>query len=61
MLNRLVLYQQIQKTCCLHQLWLKKVCVDNEFSNPSKLYLGEDALYNLIDSMIEGSINIVVI
>ena len=31
----------------------KLVCVDDKFSKPFKSYLGEDAVYNLIDSMIE--------
>ena len=33
----------------------KLVCVDNEFSKPFKSYLGEDAIYNFINSMIEES------
>ena len=31
----------------------KLVCVDDKFSNPFKSYLGEDAVYNFISSMIE--------
>ena len=30
-------------------------CVDNKFSNDFKLYLGEDAVYNFISSMIKES------
>ena len=33
----------------------KLVCIDNEFSKPFKSYLGEDAIYNFINSMIEES------
>ena len=33
----------------------KLVCVDDKFSEPSKSYLGEDAGYNFISSMIEES------
>ena len=33
----------------------KLVCVDDKFSKPFKIYLGEDAVYNFINSMIEGS------
>ena len=33
----------------------KLVCVGNKFSNPFKSYLGEDAVYNFISSMIEES------
>ena len=33
----------------------KLVCVDNKFSKPFKSYLGEDAIYNFINSMIEES------
>ena len=31
----------------------KLVCVDNTFSKPFKTYLGEDDVYNFINSMIE--------
>ena len=31
----------------------KLVCVDDKFSNSFKSYLGEDAIYNLISSMIQ--------
>ena len=31
----------------------KLVCVDNKFSKPFKTYLGEDDVYNFINSMIE--------
>ena len=31
----------------------KLVCVDDKFSKPLKSYIGEDAVYNFIDSMIE--------
>ena len=31
------------------------VCVGNKFSKPFKSYLGEDAVCNLINSMIEAS------
>ena len=31
------------------------VCVGNKFSKPFKWYLGEDAVCNLINSMIEAS------
>ena len=33
----------------------KLVCVDGKFSKPFKSYLGEDALYDCISSMIEES------
>ena len=33
----------------------KLACVDDKFSKPFKSYLGEDALYNFISSMIEES------
>ena len=33
----------------------KLVCVDDKFSKPFKIYLGEDAVYNFIDSMIKES------
>ena len=33
----------------------KLVCVDDKFSKPFKSYLGEDAVYNFISSMIEES------
>ena len=33
----------------------KLVCVDDKFSKPFKLYLGENAVYNFISSMIEES------
>ena len=31
----------------------KLVCVDDKFSKPFKTYLGNDAVYNLIHTMIE--------
>ena len=31
------------------------VCVDDKFSKPFKSYLGEDAVYNFINSMVEES------
>ena len=33
----------------------KLVCVDDKFSKSFKSYLGEDAVYNVISSMIEES------
>ena len=33
----------------------KLICVDDRLSNPFKSYLGEDAVYNVINSMIEES------
>ena len=33
----------------------KLICVDDEFSKPFKSYLGEDAIYNFISSLIEES------
>ena len=33
----------------------KLVCVDDKFSKPFKICLGEDAVYNYINSMIEES------
>ena len=33
----------------------KLVCVDSKFSKPFKTYLGKDAVYNLINSVIEES------
>ena len=37
------------KTC------YKLVSADDNFSKPFKLYLGEDAVYNIINSLIEDS------
>ena len=31
----------------------KSICVDDKFSKPFKSYLGEDAVYNFINSMIK--------
>ena len=33
----------------------KLVCTDDKFSKPFKLYLDEDAVYNVISSMIKES------
>ena len=33
----------------------KLVCVDDKFSKPFKSYLGEDAVYNFINILIEES------
>ena len=33
----------------------KLVCVDNKFSNPFKIYLGEYAVYNFLNNMMEES------
>ena len=33
----------------------KLVCVDDKFSKPFKTYLGEDDVYNFINSMIQES------
>ena len=33
----------------------KLVCVDDKYSKPFKRYLGKDAFYNFINSMIEES------
>ena len=33
----------------------KLVCVDDRFNKPFKSYLGEDTVYNFINSMIEES------
>ena len=33
----------------------KLVCVDDKFSKPFKTYLGKDAVYHFINSMIEES------
>ena len=33
----------------------KLVCADDKFSKPFKLYLGKDAVYNFISSMVKGS------
>ena len=33
----------------------KLVCVDDKFSKPLKTYLGEDAVYNFINSLIKES------
>ena len=33
----------------------KLVCVDNKFSKPFKSYLGEDAVYNFINGMVQES------
>ena len=34
---------------------VKLVCVDDKFSKSFKTYLGEDAVYNFLNSMIKGS------
>ena len=33
----------------------KLVCVDDKFSKPFKIYLGENVVYNFINNMIEES------
>ena len=33
----------------------KLVCVDDKFSKPFKTYLGKDAVYNFVNSIIEES------
>ena len=33
----------------------KLVCADDKFSKPFKTFLGKDAIYNFINSMIEES------
>ena len=33
----------------------KLVCVDNKFSNPFKIYLGEYVVYNFLNNMMEES------
>ena len=38
-----------------HVACYKLVCVDDKFSKPFKLCLGEDALYNFISGIIEES------
>ena len=38
-----------------HIAFSKLVCVDDKFSKPFKRYLDEDAVYNLINSMVEES------
>ena len=41
-----------------HVAWsygFKLVCIDIKFGNPFKLYLGEDAAYNFINSMFKES------
>ena len=45
-------YQNI-KNMLLVVIYL--VCVNDKFSNPFKSYLGEDAVYNFISSMIKES------
>ena len=44
-------YQQHIGCSCGYKL----VCVNNKFSEPFKLYFGEDAVYNFNNSMIEES------
>ena len=36
-------------------LGVMTVCVDDKFSKPFQTYLGEDAVYNFINNMIEES------
>ena len=48
------LIQKNNKKYCL-QLWLQISTVDNKFSKLFKKYLGIDAVYNFITSMIEES------
>ena len=33
----------------------KSVCIDDKFNKPFRIYLGEDTVYNFINSMIEES------
>ena len=43
-----------QKPCCLLlDYGYKLVCVHDKFRKPFRSYLGEDAVYNFINSMIE--------
>ena len=51
---RASLIQTNIKTCCLRYEY-KLVCVDDKFTQPYKSYLGEDAVYSFIDSMVEES------
>ena len=44
-----------QKHVACSSYGYKLVCVDDKFSKPFKLYLGEDAVYNFINNMIENS------
>ena len=44
-------YQKHAACCYAYKL----VCVDDKFSKPFKSYLGKDAVYNFISSMIEKS------
>ena len=37
------------------QLWLKLLCIDDKFSKSFKSFLGEDAVCNFIESIIEES------
>ena len=51
-----MLYKQILKTYWLLLAYgYKLVCVDDKFSTPFKTYLGEDTVYNFINSMNKES------
>ena len=43
------------KNMLLVVMVITKVCVDDKFSKPFKSYLGEDTVYNFINSRIEES------
>ena len=45
-------YQKHVACCCYVY---KLVCVNNKFSKPFKTYLGKDAAYNFVSSMIKES------
>ena len=48
------LYEQISKHIACSYGY-KLLCLDGKFSKPIKIYLGKDAFYNFINSMIEES------
>ena len=46
-------YTSKYQKCVACSYSCKLVCVDDKFSKPFKSYLGEDAVYNFINSMIK--------
>ena len=52
--SKRVLYKQISRTFACSYGY-KLVCADDKFSKPFKSYLGKDAVYNFINSMVEES------
>ena len=49
------LIQKIYQKHIAYSYGYKLLCVDDKFTKPFKTYLGENAVYNFINSMIEES------